>query len=372
MSPQPPRVCLVSPALAAANNGNWQTAARWQRFLAPVADVTIAAAWDGAPVDALIALHARRSADSVARFHTAHADHAARASQEARGPAPIAVVLTGTDLYRDIATDVDAQHSLKCASQLVVLQDEGLAWLPLEARAKARCIVQSAPTLARRTSLISGDADVDVASTDATIRFIAVGHLRDEKDPLTLMRAARLLAVSTHAGAPIQIDHIGAALDPALGAAAQQTALDCRHYTWLGELAHAPTRRAMAHAAALVHMSRMEGGANVVIEALRCGVPVLASRIDGNVGLLGRDYGGYFEVGDAPGLAALLQRFASDAAFAQALRAQCAARAPRFAPAVERAAVRRLLRDLLSGRSGPRPSRADNLPICSDSSRGPA
>ena len=29
-----PRVLIVSPALADANNGNWRTAARWGRFLA--------------------------------------------------------------------------------------------------------------------------------------------------------------------------------------------------------------------------------------------------------------------------------------------------------------------------------------------------
>lgn len=360
MSSRPPRICIVSPALAAANNGNWQTAARWQRFLAPVADVSIAATWDGSPVDALIALHARRSADSIARFHAAHAASGARGDST---PAPIAVVLTGTDLYRDLATDLDAQHSLDCASQLVVLQDEGIAWLPLAARAKARCIVQSAPTLARRSGVVSSPDD----ASDGKVTFVAVGHLRDEKDPLTLMRAARLLATQT----AIHIQHIGAALDMALGAAAQQTARACAHYEWLGELPHAPARRAIARADALVHMSRMEGGANVVIEALRCGVPVLASRIDGNVGLLGRDYGGYFEVGDAPALATLLQRFASDAALRTALRAQCALRAPLFAPAVERAAVRRLLKDLQSDSR----TRADNPPNRSksstDSTRGP-
>ena len=327
MNSRLPRVCIVSPALAAANNGNWQTAARWQRFLAPVADVAIAASWDGTPVDALIALHARRSADSVARFHAAHG---------ASTPAPIAVVLTGTDLYRDLAFDSAAQHSVECASHLVVLQDEGVAGLPLAARTKARCIVQSAPTLPRRAAPVDSDPQ-------RRISVVAVGHLREEKDPLTLMRAARRLDTP----ALIDIQHIGAALDPALGAAAQQTARDCAHYTWLGELAHVAARRAIARAAALVHMSRMEGGANVVIEALRCGVPVLASRIDGNVGLLGRDYAGYFEAGDAAGLTTLLQRFATDAALRATLRAQCATRAPRFAPAVERAAVRRLLGDLL-------------------------
>jgi glycosyltransferase involved in cell wall biosynthesis len=98
-------------------------------------------------------------------------------------------------------------------------------------------------------------------------------------------------------------------------------------------------------------MSRMEGGANVVIEAVRSGVPVLASRIDGNVGLLGPDYDGYFAVGDADALAALVRRFRAEAAFVAHLRAQCAAREPLFRPAAERRAVRTLVADLLAARS---------------------
>jgi hypothetical protein len=85
----------------------------------------------------------------------------------------------------------------------------------------------------------------------------------------------------------------------------------------------------------------------VVIEALRSEVPVLASRIPGNVGLLGRDYEGYFTPGDAPGLAALMQRYAQDVRYACRIAAQCAAMAPRYAPQVESAAVRGLIGSLL-------------------------
>ena len=325
-----PRVCIVSPALADANNGNWHTASRWQKFLAPVAEVRIVLAWDGAPVDALIALHARRSADSIERFTKAHPR------------APLALVMTGTDLYRDIRTEAAAQHALQCASHVVVLQDEGLVALPVVVRDRARVIVQSATKLVRRSP-----------STEA-FELVAVGHLREEKDPATLMAAARLLP----ADSPLQITHIGGALDPALGALAEQTMRACALYRWRGALPRASARRHIASAQALVHMSRMEGGANVVIEAVRSGVPVLASRIDGNVGLLGADYGGYFPVGDAQALARLMQRAASDDAFLAHLRAQCALREPRFTPATERAAVRALLADMLALRTS---TRADTI-----------
>jgi putative glycosyltransferase (TIGR04348 family) len=313
-----PRVCIVSPALASANNGNWHTASRWQRFLAPVADLQMALAWQGEALDALIALHARRSADSIARFH---------AAQPGR---PLALVLTGTDLYRDLETDASARHSVQCASHLVVLQAQGLQQLDAAARAKARVIVQSATRLIRH--------DKARHSFD----FVAVGHLRDEKDPLTLMRAAAQLQ------APLRVLHIGDPLDETFAQAARHCMAECSVYHWLGGLPRDTARRWIARARALVHMSRMEGGAHVVIEAVRSRVPVLASRIDGNVGLLGAQYGGYFEVGDADALALLMQRFVADTPFAAHLAAQCAAREPGFAPSAEAANVRGLLAGMLN------------------------
>jgi putative glycosyltransferase (TIGR04348 family) len=311
-----PRVLIVTPASAQANNGNWHTAARWQRFLGQVAQVEVAQRWEGQPADALIALHARRSADSIARFRAA------------RPQAPLALVLTGTDLYRDLDTDLGAQHSLECASHLVVLQPAALRRLMPGLQAKARSIVQSADALPHAAA--------------ERCDFVAVGHLREEKDPATLMRAAQSFGDEMH------IAHIGSALDPALGEAARRTAAACASYRWLGALPPDETRGWIAAAGALVHMSRIEGGANVVIEAVRSGTPVLASRIDGNVGLLGEDYGGYFPAGDAQALAALMQRFRHDADFADGLRAQCAQRGPLFRPEAEAAAVQTLLADMLA------------------------
>jgi glycosyltransferase involved in cell wall biosynthesis len=176
-----------------------------------------------------------------------------------------------------------------------------------------------------------------------------VGHLRAEKSPQTLFEAARLLAATPH----LFIDHIGEALDPTLGEAAKATAAACPNYRWLGSQPHKATRRHIQRAHVLVHTSAMEGGAHVIMEAVRSGTPVLASRIAGNVGMLGEDYAGYFEPGDAAGLAALLARCkAEDAGAPGALmpqiQAQCAARAALFAPEAEQAALLSLLDDLLT------------------------
>lgn len=321
-----PRVLIVCPASASANNGNWQTARRWSRLLRTVFAVSIAQTWNGEPFDVMLALHARRSADSVARWARAR-----DANAEAPG---LGVVLTGTDLYRDIQTNASAQASLAHAQSLVVLQERAPDALPSALGPKVRVIFQSATS---RQSTVK---------TPRHLRAVMVGHLRDEKSPQTLLAAARLLQ-----GHPdILLDHIGEALDAELGAQAQACAADCRHYRWLGGLPHEATRRQIQRAHVLVHASRMEGGAHVVMEAVCSGTPVLASRIAGNVGMLGSDYAGYFEAGDARGLADLLLRCRADQTRAtgiyRQLQAQCAQRAPLFAPASEQAALIALVQDL--------------------------
>ncbi|RQS71242.1 TIGR04348 family glycosyltransferase [Burkholderia sp. Bp8963] len=328
MRPPKANVAIISPALRKANNGNWQTAHRWSGFLQKDYTVTVAAEWtpesqDGAPPACLIALHARRSAESIARFAAACPGR------------PLIVVLTGTDLYRDIRNDASARRSLDLATSLVVLQDEGPDELPAAHRAKCRVIYQSAP------------AYHEAAAPEDAFDVVLVGHMRAEKDPLTPMRALSLLPDDSR----VRLTHIGSALDDAYLQAARSLQAQAwpagQRYVWLQNLPHADTRRRIAQARAMVISSVMEGGANVIIEAVTSGVPVLASHIPGNVGMLGRDYGGYFPAGDAAQLALLLERASRDAGFLAQLRQQCARRAPLFAPARERAAVIELVADAL-------------------------
>ena len=214
-----------------------------------------------------------------------------------------------------------------------VLQGLGAKALPPQHHTKTRVIYPSTGT--RQT----------LRKTTRHLRVVMVGHLREEKDPLTLMAAAQRLPP----GAGVFIDHIGAALDPALGQAAQATQAQCPHYRWLGAVPHAQTLQRIQRAHLLVHCSRMEGGAHVLMEAICSGTPVLASRIDGNVGLLSEDYAGYFEPGDAQALAHLLQACRSPQngpSLMAHLRHQCALRAPLFEPQAERAALHRWVQDL--------------------------
>jgi putative glycosyltransferase (TIGR04348 family) len=314
-----PRILVASPASSASNNGNWQTASRWAQFLAARYHVEIGRQWDSASPapDALIALHARRSADTIRAF--------------AETGRPLVVVLTGTDLYRDIGHDDDARRSLQLADLLVVLQDAGIDALPEPLRRKTSVIYQSAPALPQQPA------------ADGVFNVLMVGHLRAEKDPLTFMRAAM------QASAPgLRFLQVGGALEASLGQAADDTAARCGDYRWLGAMAHGATRSLLQQSRLLVVPSLMEGGANVIIEAVTGGVPVLASDIPGNRGMLGADYAGYFPVGDAAALARLVEQAATRPGFEQLLRTQCAARMPLFAPEREAAAVLRLMDNALT------------------------
>ncbi len=315
-------IWIASPALADANNGNWQTARRWAHFLSTRYRVTLAGQWPGpvpaAHPDLLIALHARRSSSSLAAFANAC-------------PArPSVLILTGTDLYRDIRTDAAAQAALRSADALVLLQSAGLTELPPEVRGKTSVIYQSAPTL-KAGPLPRRSFDVCL-----------VGHLRDEKDPVTFMRASALIT-ARH----VRMIHIGDALDPALGTLARATEASNQRYRWLGAMGHAATRQRIKRCHLMAITSHMEGGANVIIEAVTSGVAVLASDISGNRGMLGEEYAGYFPPGDAAALAALIERCASDIPFHALLQRQCALRAALFTPEAEQTALLQLVENLL-------------------------
>lgn len=323
-----PSVVIVGPALAQSNNGNWRTAERWQELLSATCRARVVQQWPDAeaPADTLmLALHARRSAASILAWAQAH---------PGRG---LAVVLTGTDLYQDIRSDPRAQRSLELAQRLVVLQELGAQALPAALQHKARVIFQSTPAMA------------PAAKPDRPLRAVMVGHLRSVKSPQTLFEAARLL----RAHEDIRIDHVGGASDAELGEQARATASECPQYRWLGALPHAQTRERIRRAHVLVHTSALEGGAHVIMEAVRCATPVLASRVPGNVGMLGADYAGYFPHGDAASLARLLvecragqEAIDPAAGLLARLATQCALRAPLFDATTERADLIRLLHEL--------------------------
>jgi putative glycosyltransferase (TIGR04348 family) len=306
------RIALVTPAGPGTRNGNRHTALRWAAFLRRAGhQVDISVQWTpDSRVDAMLALHARRSYPSIKTFSSDKL---------------LVVALTGTDVYRDIHESAEARESLELADRLIVLQPKALEELPRNLRRKATVVVQSSATRLRH------------APVKGKFRLCVIGHLRAEKDPM------RTLAALSHIDDPrIEVIHLGAALDPLFEKEARAAA-DSR-YRWLGGVPHGRALKWLASSHAMVISSRMEGGANVVCEALRIGVPVLASRIPGNVGLLGKDYSGYFPLEDEKGLARLIARAAADRAFYRRLKQQVGRQGPAVAPQREAKALVTVLR----------------------------
>lgn len=295
---------------------------RWARILRQLGHrVHIAHRYEGAAADLMIALHAWRSAASIRCFRERYPDR------------PLIVGLSGTDIYGYIDRDrAPVLRSLACADRLVALQELARRRVPARFRDKLRIVYQSALSVRRGRAQRTGSFDVAV-----------IGHLREVKDPFRAAQAARRLPASSR----IRIVHLGAAETPAWAAAAKAEMAINPRYVWRGDRPRADVRRLLGRARAMVLSSLSEGGANVISEAVAAGVPILATRIDGSLGLLGRGYPGYYPVGDTEALARLLIRIETDPAFLKRLKRAIARRAPLFRPAREKAEWKSLIEEVM-------------------------
>jgi len=321
------RIGIVTPAPPDSRYGNRITAVRWAKILKGLGNrVSVLQRYDGKPYDLLVALHARRSHSSIVNFRLHHPE------------APVIVALTGTDLYRDIRTNHLAQKSLEIATSIVVLQPKAIDELRPGLQDKTRVIYQSVD--GAREPATDSAAKTRARKPERREQFSAnfdvcvIGHLRPVKDPFRTAMAARMLGESSR----IRVLQVGKAMTDALAARACKEMLVNHRYEWLGERSRSQVRRILVKSRLCVLSSRMEGGANVLSEAIVASVPILASRIDGNVGILGEEYPGYFGVGDTKQLAQLMTRAETCAEYLADLSARGSDLSPLFTVARERQA----------------------------------
>lgn len=312
------KVVIVTPAPPGSRAGNRNTALRWKHILRELGcRVAVLARWNGEPCDLLVALHARKSHDALSDFRSRHPDR------------PALLALTGTDLYRDIRNDMAAAESLDLATRLIVLQEKALDELTPRQRRKARVILQSVMTTLKPAPPLR------------KFRICVLGHLREEKDPFLTAAALRLIP-----DVNIEVIHAGKALSASMAReATRRMRLDAR-YRWIGELPHWASMRLLSRSHAMVISSILEGGAHVVSEAIAIGVPVIATDIPGNLGLLGENYPAYFPVGDQTSLAGLLQKSMDDRRFLSRMAAAVRRRRTLVDPQRERRSWQGLLREL--------------------------
>ena len=297
------------------------TALRWQGFLEELGySVEVTESWSGEDAGALIALHAYRSHQSIAQFKKRYPSR------------PIVLILTGTDLYRDMQNHSEVLQSMEIADQLIVLQSSALDSIPPSLRYKAQVIYQS----------VEIDLTDPIAKEDFLVSVI--GHLREEKDPFCVARSLPLLPSDSK----INVQHLGQAMNSQMEDLARNFNATLDRYQWIGEVSHTDALRLLSQSRLMVISSLMEGGAHVVSEAIALGIPVIASDIPGNRGLLGEDYPAYYPKGDERALANLLYRSETIPSFYASLQKHIVLRKELIKPAREKQSIQEMVGVLIA------------------------
>ena len=312
---------LISPAKIDSRNGNRTTAVRWRNILQDLGHkVTVSQEYYGEDVDLMLALHAWRSASSIQLF------------AEKYPTRPLLVALTGTDVYRFLNTHKqDTLKSMEYADRLIGLHAYITHSLPRQYQHKTRIIYQSTETKLIRKTRHSNHFDVCIA-----------GHLREEKDSLRPAYSVRSLPAHSR----IQISHFGKAHSPKWEHKARLEMARNKRYQWYGEISQSLLQVKFSQADLLILPSRMEGGANIISEAIVAGLPIIASYIEGSIGLLGDKYAGYFEVENTKQIKQMLLRCESDAKFYRTLIHQGKTLRYLFNPSREKSSWSKLLTEL--------------------------
>lgn len=308
-------ILLITPGSTVRHSGNRCTASQWADLLKKqghevVVSYDIPETFPLAPTDLLIAMHGARCHDVIARYR----------KEEPTGK--ILLALTGTDIYP--TPSAATIESMTCADGIIILQERAMEVIPPPFRAKTTVVIQSvAPKLERPPR------------TSDSFEVCVVGHFRDVKNPLLTARASRLLPPESR----VRIRHAGGILESKYETIIAQEQRENPRYRWLGELSSEAVFELLVASDLMVLSSHHEGGARVVGEAIVHGTPVLSTRIEGILGLLGASYPGFFPDNDAPALAELLWKSESDPVFYAKLQAAAAILAPRFSPAEENRAL---------------------------------
>ena len=293
---------------------------RWQDFLKKLGhQVEISNRWSGKSADVLIALHAYRSHASIVQFRKLYPSR------------PIILIITGTDVYRDMASHPEVLKSMEMSDAIVVLQSAALAMIPKHLQTKTHVIYQSTKSVKRKALL------------KKSFLTSVIGHLRPEKDPFCTAESLKYLRPESK----IQVLHLGKAMSPDMKSLAKAYNKKFKNYQWLNELSHPETLQQLSRSHLMVISSLMEGGAHVVTEAIAIGVPVIASDIPGNRGLLGDDYPGYYPVGDAKALALALQKAEFEPSFYNSLEAHIKKRQHYVQPEFELNSIKAVLSRLI-------------------------
>lgn len=313
------RLGIALPPNNGVGTGNVRTAQRLLRIFSSLGyAVRLLGPDERCDCEVLVALNAVKSAGVIARYREEHPG------------GKLVVIITGTDLNQRESNEWAS--SLRAADRIVVLQNKAMEAFSPEEKEKCSVILQS----------VAVPPDLPARGGHEGFQVCVIGHLRQEKDPLLAAMASRVLDGDSR----VQIVQAGAILEePFTQAVTLEREMNPR-YQWVGELSKGEALELIARSDLMVLTSTSEGGPGVIAEAVSVGTPILTTRIDGVVGMLGEDFPGYFEAGDVLALAGLLKRAETDAVFYHQLIESGQALRGRFEPAIERQSWEQLLTEL--------------------------
>lgn len=315
-------ILLITPGSTVRHSGNRCTASQWADLLKQQGHTVIVCydipgTFPIANADLLIAMHGAKCHDVIACYRSLM-------------PAgKVLLALTGTDIYPEPS---EATHeSMAWADGIIVLQEKALEKVPREFHVKSTVVIQSVQAKMKRPARKAGSFEVCV-----------VGHFREVKNPLLTASASRLLPPESR----LRVRHAGGILEPKFGDLVAREQQENPRYQWLGELSSESVAELLVSSDLMVLTSHSEGGARVIGEAIVHGTPVLSTRIDGILGLLGESYPGFFPDNDKTSLATLLWKCESDPSFYASLQEAAGSCSARFDPKAEAHALREALAKL--------------------------
>ncbi|MBP82710.1 MAG: TIGR04348 family glycosyltransferase [Verrucomicrobiales bacterium] len=313
------RIQIVSPGgnlqFGHTRTGNRSTASQWGRLLRELGySVEITGTFIPRSNEIMIALHGDKSHEAILRYRSLH-------------PAGKLILgLAGTDIYPSPSDKT--LESMALADGIIALQEKAIDQVPPELQNRVVNILQSATPV-----LPAPEKSID------TFDVSILGHLRTVKNPMLLAEASRGLPAESR----IRILQAGDILEEPYREAVEAETQTNPRFRYLGQLDRQSTAGLIASSHVMAITSINEGGARVVSEALVNRTPVLSTKMDGSVGMLGEDYPGYFPVGDSDALTELLIRCESDLDFLNELTAAATELAPHYTPEKERKALANLL-----------------------------
>ncbi len=224
---------------------------------------------------------------------------------------PVVLVLTGTDLYRDIISTKNSKkercfRSIQLASAIVVLHENAVSDLLKVVsfpRERIFVVLQSVVDFKKRTFLFKKKNHY---------KILLLSNIRKEKGIIVAISGFLEFQKNIDARTKFTLDHIGGVLDQGYFKKITNLLEGVKSVSFLGSIEKDKLQTMLASYDLLLHSSFIEGGSLVIQEAQNAGLPIIASDISCHAALLGSAYVGLHSVGSAKDVSEKLKTFFFD------------------------------------------------------------